>query len=251
MSVADTLYTARFARFEFIEQGRANSLTCPVYRDGALVAPSSGTVSIYDAAGTALVSAAAATITGSVATYSLLAATVANSSRGDGWRIEWALTISAVVHTFRTDASLVLRALYPCWTEADLYRLQSSLNPAGSDKIHSETDFSDKIDAAFSEMERWLISKGNRPNLIISPTSLYDWGVNLTLALIYEDYTTRLNAAYLEMAKLYRERAIESRGVITFAYDEGDSGSRSKLARRPAQPTVWLSSRGDNSRGYR
>lgn len=244
MSSTDTLYSARFARFEFIEQGRANALQCPVYRDGALVAPTSGTVSVYDASNTAIVSAAAVTITSSIATYSLLAALVSGSSRGDGWRVEWALTIDGVVHTFRTDASLVLRALYPSWTEADLYQLQSSLNPNGPAVIHNERDFSDKIDAAYCEIERWLISKGNRPNLILSPTSLYDWGRYLTLALIYEDFSTTLNPAYAEMAKMYRERAQAARDALSFVYDEGDTGSRTNTARRSAQPTVWLCSRG-------
>ena len=247
MSTNDTLYSARFARFEFIEQGRANTLACRVYRDGALVVPPSGTVSVYDASNTAIVSAAAVTVAvDGVCTYSLLAALVSGSSRGDGWRIEWALTIAGTVHTFRTDASLVLRALYPSWTEADLYRLQSALDPSSTAKIHSETDFSDKIDAAFSEMERWLIQKGNRPNLIISAPSLYDWGVLLTLALIFEDFSTRLNPVYAENATMYRARAASARDSLTFVYDESDTGSRTRTTRRAGHPTVWLCSRGSD-----
>jgi hypothetical protein len=245
MGVNDTLYSARFARFEYIEQGRANTLACRVYRDGALVVPSSGTVSVYDASNTAIVSAVAATVAvDGVVTYSLLAAAVSASSRGDGWRIEWALTIAGVVYTFRTDASLVLRALYPCWTEADLYMLESSLDPSGTACIHSLTDFSDKIDSAFAQIERWLVAKGDRPNLIISPTSLYDWGVRLTLCDIFEDFCTRLNPVYREKADKYRQLAKDARDAVNYVYDKTDSGSRSDTGRKSAAGTMWLNGRG-------
>lgn len=249
MASTDTLYRVRFELPELIEQGRTNTLKCRVYSatSGALAAPNNGTVSVYDSSNTALIDAAAVTVTNSVATYSLLAATVANATRGDGWRVEWALTMpDGVVHTFRTDAALVRRLLYPSWQEADLYRRCSAINPDNAGVIHSGTSFSDKIDAAFLEMERWLVSRGNRPNLIISPSALYDWGVLLTLALIFEDFASRppANNAYADTARMYREQAANARGAITFVYDETDAGSRTTSARRSAQPSYWLCSRG-------
>lgn len=248
MASNETLYRARFELPELIEQGRTNALQCRVYSSttGALSAPTSGTVSVYDATNTAIVSAGAVTVTGSIATYSLLSTLLTSPALGDGWRVEWALLMAdGVVHTFRNDGALVRRLLYPCWTEADLYRVCSPLDPSRADCIHTETAFSDKIDGAFYEMERWLISRGNRPNLIINPSALYDWGVLLTVALIFEgDMSTRLNAAYAETAKMYRERANVARGQIRMVYDETDSGSRTKTATRAGEPTVWLSGRG-------
>jgi hypothetical protein len=243
----DTLFRARFELPELIEQGRTNALQCRVYSatTGSLSAPTSGTVSVYDATNAAIVSAAAVTVTGSIATYSLLSTLLASPSLGDGWRVEWALLMAdGVVHTFRNDGALVRRLLYPSWQEGDLYRVCSPIDPSRADCIHTESAFSDKIDGAFYEMERWLISRGNRPNLIINPSAIYDWGLLLTLALIFEDFATRLNAAYADTAKMYRERANAARGQIRMVYDETDSGSRTKTATRPGEPTVWLSGRG-------
>ena len=67
MSSTDTQYTARFSLPELIERGRDELIKCMVYLSGALVAPSSGTVTVRNASGDVVINAASATITGSVA----------------------------------------------------------------------------------------------------------------------------------------------------------------------------------------
>ena len=51
MSSTDTQYTARFSLPELIERGRDELIKCMVYLSGALVAPSSGTVTVRNASG--------------------------------------------------------------------------------------------------------------------------------------------------------------------------------------------------------
>ena len=238
-------YTARFELPTLIEQGRANSLTCRTYRGGELAAPSSGTVTVYDASNTALISAAAVTVTNSVATYSLASATVSASARSAGWRIEWALVMpDGITHRFRNDAALCKSLLYPAVTEADLYRVASSLDPRGPACIHSEPSFEAKLDEAFTQLESRLIERGNRPNLILSPSALREAHLYLTLALIFEDFATRLNPAYEARAMGYREAFKDALERFNFVYDTGDDGAADGGATvRRGKPVLWLGGR--------
>ena len=94
MSSTDTLYTARFLSPEYVERDRANLIKCRVYRDGALSAPTSGTVTVYNGSGTEVVDAASVTITGDVAEYSIGAVTLAAEELEEAWLFEWALVMA-------------------------------------------------------------------------------------------------------------------------------------------------------------
>ena len=74
---ADIRYSARFWGPCVIQRGQAQDLSCPVYLAGALVAPASGSVSIYNASGEAVVDGAAVSVVSSLATYTLSAPTTA------------------------------------------------------------------------------------------------------------------------------------------------------------------------------
>lgn len=242
--MAEIQYSARFQSTTLIERGRANTLQCPVYRAGALVAPtvSGSSVSIYDQSDTLVVSAAAITVSGSVATYT--SGTLASSTLGEGWRIEWDLVMpDGVTHTYRNTAALVRCIPAPPATEADLYRRVPSLNPADAAVIHSATDFAEQLDEAWLQIGERLLSQGNRPWLVINSSSLRMAHTLLTLAIIFEGFASRLNPAYLEQSKMYREQYGESWAGLVFQYDRGDTGKAT--SRRSAQATVWLTSRGD------
>jgi len=242
VSIADTVYSARFRGPEEIEHGRANLLKCPTRLNGSAAVPSSGTVSVYNRAGSALVDAAAVTVSGSVAQYSLAAATVASEAFEEGWRVEWALVMpDGITHTFRTDGALVRRQLYPVITDADLFRRASSLDPSGTAPITSEANYQTWINEAWDEIRLRLISQGNRPNLILSPSALRGVHLNLTLAFIFEDQATRLNEAYQDIADRYRDHYESEWRRLNFIYDDGDTGrAEDAETRRSGTPTIWL-----------
>ena len=119
MSSSETLYSARLAS-DWLERGRAQKVKCPVYLAGALAAPASGTVSIYNAAGVAVIDAAAVTVASSIAEYALIAGDTSGGELGLGWRIEWSLLMpDTVTHIFRIDSGLVRRRLYPVISDID------------------------------------------------------------------------------------------------------------------------------------
>ncbi|MCB9763925.1 MAG: hypothetical protein H6739_29410 [Alphaproteobacteria bacterium] len=226
-----------------LERARANSLSCPIWQDGSLVAPSSGTITIWDGSGTKQVDADSITVSSSTATYSYTPSS--SLSYGEGWRIEWSLIIDSVTHVFRNDASLVRVSLYSPITDADLFRRVSSLNPTGAAPLSSVSDYQDYLDEAHVIIQNRLISRGNRPNLILSPSALREVYLTLTLSLIFSDFATRLNDSYEAMSQEYKRDYQAAWDDLRFTYSSGDEEENSGTRRRrSASPTIWLTSRG-------
>lgn len=236
-----THYSARFLAPDLMVRGQVNALSCPVYADGALVEPSAAIVSIFDSSGTAVVDGAAATISGSIASYNYTPSS--SVALGTGWRVEWTLTLSGDTHIYRNDAQVVLRALYPVVSDADLFRRVRSLDPSGSAPISSLSDYQDYLDEAWGIITNRLISLGNRPTLITSPSSLREVHLLLTLALIFEDFSTALNESYTLRAEEYRRQYEAAWGQLRFEYDSNEDGRSDGVGKRAAVPSIWLTSR--------
>ena len=247
MSASDLIYTARFDLPELLERGRSNTVRCPVFREGVIVPPSAGSVAIFDPTNTQIFASSVTISAGGVAFAAVTSATLTPFAFSDGFRIVWSLVMpDGTTRTFDNECMLVRRAFFPVVTEADLYRVASSLDPAGPACIHSETSFVNKLDEAFVQIQGRLLGKGNRPNLILSPTALRDPHLYLTLALIFEDFATRLNPAYTAIAMQYRSHYADSYAQVRFLEaDTADDGSASSSARKgPSVSTLWLSSGG-------
>jgi hypothetical protein len=248
--MARTTYTARFQLPDLLERGRANVIACEVYRAGAIVPPTGGTVTVYDRAGT-VVTTAPVQVIGGIARHSLTAEATSALSLSEGWSISWALVISGVDYVFRNEAMLVRVAPSPAITEADLYRRASSLDPSGTASITALSDYADYIDEAWVIICQRLIGQGRRPWLVMSPSSLRDCHLALTLALVFEDLASRLNAAYLEHGRMYRAQYEVAWANLKMAYDEEDSGV-ADLGRKSGASVLWLGSASsvDRLRGF-
>lgn len=250
MSISETLYTARFRSGDTIERGRNQDLTCPIYRAGALVAPLSGTVSIYKADQTALVNAASVSIVGSVATYVLTGAATSALSLEEGWLIEWTLQMSATVqNTFRNDAALVRRSLYPVITDSDLFRRHSDL-PALL--ATGTTSYQDYIDEAYATLVNRITSQGRRPYLIIQPSALRDVHLALTLQLIFLDFQTSAGEGgrWQALAEHYGRAYTEAWSQLRFTYDEADENKVDPASKKSATSQIWTNGRNGSSPAY-
>lgn len=252
MASSDTIYSARFVTPERIERGRANLIKCAVYRDGALAEPTSGTVSVWTAAGTSVVDAATVTITSSVAEYSIAAATVASLGLEDGWRFEWSLVMpDGITHVFRTDGALVRRALYPPVSDVDLFRLHSDLNPSATDALTpSGWDAQDYLDEAWAEIDARLVAQGRFPWLILSPSSLR--GVHLygTLERIFRDFSTSAgDGKYQALADHYAAKTAEAWTLVSLRYDADEDGIADG-GRKSGKTAIWFGSRRTGGRYY-
>ena len=244
----DRTYQVRFPLPSLLERGIDTVIKAPVYQAGALVAPSAGTVTIYDETNTARVSAAAVTITDSVATYTVTAGTTSGLTLADGWRVEWSLTVSGGTVRAVNEASLVRQIVRPMISDVDIYRRVPALDPSSASVITSESNYQDYIDEANTEIQLRLISAGRRPWLIMSPASLRPVYLNLSLAIIFEDLAARLaNVDYLERADRYRDAYAKAYGDLNFTYDldldgQADTNESGNPARVGAH-TIFLTGR--------
>lgn len=238
-----TFITARFLTPDYIVQGQDNALSCPLWQDGALVAPtqSGSTVTIYDASNTVIVNAASVTVSASIATYTLLAASIPSTlPRRMGWRVEWSLVVAGVATPYRNSAGLVKSQLAPVVTDRDLFRRESGLNPAGSAPLSTLTDYQDFIDEAWVTLLGKLAGKGSLPHLIMEPSALREPHLLLTLHLIFQDFKTRLSETHGEKAADYEGKFQKSWDGLAFEYDTTDSGQSDGRRKRSASPTLWL-----------
>ena len=201
-------------------------------------------MTIYDAANAEIVSAAAVSVVASVAQYTITAATTASLDTEEGWRVEWSLVMpDGVTHVFRVEAALVLRRLYPTITDLDIFRRESGLDPSGADPITTLSDYQDYIDEADEDVQLHLIERGNRPNLITSPSALHLIWLFTALHLIFRDLSTRLNPTYADRAREYGEDLARAWASASFLYDDDDDGQANSTNRRAAQPSIWLCGR--------
>ena len=239
--MAATLYSARLVGPEIIEAGMNNVVTCPVYRDGALVVPTVGTLTIWNAANV-LVGTPVVSVVSSVATATITSAMLVGQTNGDNWRMEWALTLASTVHTFRRDASVVYRRLYPVVTDADLLRLHTDL---ARRMPSTESSYQDYLDEAWATIESRLIMSGKRPWLILSPSALREIHLYGTLSRIFRDLAPGgPTTAEWELAEQYDRKYEASWSMMTYPQAEQVSGLLADAARRrAAQPTLWLSAK--------
>lgn len=249
MALTDQRRTVRLPLPDHIVRNATHVIYAPVYLDGALDAPdAASTVSVYNASNEAVVDAATVTISGSIAQYSISTATTTSETLGEGWRVEWALTMSdGDVLTPRNSAALVRNGLWPVISDVDIIRAMPALDPSASNAISAAANYQGEIDEAWTRIQLRLIRQGNRPNLIMEPSALRTCHMALTMALIFQGrLASRLDIAYREQVAAYLAEYERAWSELAFRYDVDDDGI-DEPERRPAMPSVWLSSNGPDN----
>ena len=241
MSAADTEYAARFVGPELIERGRANALTCPVYRDGALVAPTelTSSITILRKDGSAVVSAGPVAVTGSIARYTT--GTYTAEQLEEGWFVEWLCTIGGVPYRFRRSAALCRARLHPVITDADLYARHAEL----ADVRGTLTTDQACIDEAWAELLNMIRQKGSLPHLVMSPEDLRFAHLFLALSNRFLDLQTSggNDSKWAALATHYATRFTQAFGGLSFRYDTDDDGVADVLP-RAGFPITFLGGHG-------
>ena len=200
-----TLYSFRVSYPSLIVRGRDCTVKLPAYRSGALAAPSNGTYSLIKPDATKLLDAVAVTVSGSIAQYTILAATIPDSLTplGEGWQEEWALVMpDGKTHVVTRTAALATRALYPTVTDLDLIGRYASL---AADLTGSISTFQPMIDEAWGQIVARLVEEGRLPYTIRTPDALHRAHVDLSLSTLFDGYGLRGDAAhYRDFAKMHR-----------------------------------------------
>lgn len=241
MALVDQRRTARFPTPHEIVYNGTTVIYAPVYLDGALTAPTSGTVTVYNESNTSVISGNV-TITGDIAQYSVAANTFASTDISERIRVVWALAGATWALTAENDGVIVGRLLYPVVTDADLFRRVASLDPSGAAPITARSNFQDPLDEAWTILVNRMIGDGFRPHWTQSPSSLREVHTALTLAIVFEDESTRLNPAYAEIAGEYRRQYEAAYRALTIIADADGDGIPEKPGRRRGvgRSSIWL-----------
>jgi hypothetical protein len=231
-----TAYQARMSGPTLLEKGRDNVITLPVYKDGALVAPTAVAVSVWTAGGVSVVAAASGSVVGSIATYTVPAASTSALPYGADWRIEWSLTLATVAEVFQTDAALVRNAIRCPVTDLDLYAREPSLNPASAAPIHTLSNFQGFIDDAWKTLLNRLLADGQYPWKMPSAAVVREAALALTLHRVFMAFTTGLNESYGKSADVYRREYESAYNTIRYTQVsdlDNPSASGNKTSARP------------------
>ena len=236
-----------------VERNRATTLTLTVTDTltGTVQTPSAATVAIWDGASVILAATAATTLGsgGYSCTYSLLAATIPDSaSLTDQWLEVWTLTVGGVEHTFQVTGYLCRRAYHPTLTDADLIGAHpqlANLRPPGY------TTYGTWLDEAQGWIERKLIQRGRRPELIFDVWALRDAHLYYALSLIFRAFSSSAGSGrYADLTDRYVSMAQDEMKALKFRYDKAETGTVDSNMQESSNAPIMLTSGNLRSNGY-
>ncbi len=220
----------------------ANAVRLPAYRSGALVAPTGATYTLVSSTGTLIVDAAACTISGSVATYTIPALSLPSTlALGEGYQERWVFTFSgeaATVEILRA-AAVCAAALYPVVADADLTAQYFGLSGYLSGSL---TTWQGHIDEAWGQLMSELIRQGRLPYAIRTPDALRDAHLHLTLALIFQGFgLSTAGQEWDKKAEYHRKEYRAALQACTVQLDaDGDKLVDDPTARSSARTAVVM-----------
>lgn len=184
-SSAETLYTFRTVGADVLQRGRAQTVQMEAYRNGALVAPSSGTFSLLAPDGTVLVDAAAVTISASVARYTIAAGDLpATLELGEDYQERWVLTMpDLTVRTVLREAAIARFLLHPVVADVDL---TSEYPDLVAEFEGVTTTLQGFLDEAWRQILERLFQRDRWPDLLLTTSSLRGPHRELALYLIHK-----------------------------------------------------------------
>lgn len=221
----EMFYSPRMRIHDVLERARGYVVSLPIYRDNALVSPTSAYFTLNNPAGEAVISRTAVSIVASVATYSITAGELpASLELSEGYVQIWELTIDGHVHTFRKPTAISLSSLYPVISDMDLESEYSDLANIRPSSLGSS--YQKYIDEAWVQLIQRIRDMGNMEYLIMSPTSLRSCHKNLTYYLIWKDMDSSGlgEGRYLDLAREHRKQFEFDFKRLTFNYDLNRDG---------------------------
>ena len=228
-----------------VVRGQDQTLDVSWYVQTTLITTVSAATLTLKQGSTVLVDAAPATTLGGAtsATYDLTAAEVPNTlSFSDTileiWTLEGTPFGTPTTVIARRSGHLVRTLLYPMVNDLDLvqrHRRIGSILPPGI------PNFSSYRDIAWEVINRDLIKKGRRPELILTSFALVDMHVYKSLELIFRDATTFAgDGRYSELAEMYADKYAEEWLQIQLVYDRNEDDAIQEGEIESATPSVWL-----------
>lgn len=186
MADGEVIYSVRTAHPQYVDRGRPQRVRLAVYAGGDLATPEGGTYSLLDSGGTVLATGDV-DVVDRIAGFDLPALSD-TQTLGYGYFEDWDLEMpDGTSRSFRRDAVVVPRSLYPVVTDEDIYSAYSDLRRQRPTTANS---WEEKRLEAWKRILGRLEGQENMPNLIGTPWSLREAHLELSLHLILQDLRT-------------------------------------------------------------
>jgi hypothetical protein len=233
----------------FLEREKTQTITLALYDGASAAPPASGTVTVYDAAGTSVAAGVAVpTLTGVSfeVTSAQLPASLAFST---AWRVAWVL-VYATPETVKItqQCHLVRSSVYAVVTQVDLYERHPELArllPIDPATGVQQTSWATQIEAAFVEIQQRLLLDAKRANLILNSWSLAPLHLSLALGRIFRLLGTGLpgpGGKYDTESQKYLAEYETAWGQLRSDYDYDETGTISEGEENVAgEAVVYLS----------
>lgn len=214
-----------------LQRGVTQELQGPVRHGatGALVEPTSGTVTIVKRDGTNFVSDAAVTVSSSTATYEVTPS--ASETLGSGWRVEWTLVIDSQTYLFREAAYLCEWVPHNTVSVVDLYKEIPALRtnvPAAQDVERGDgTGWQPQIDEAYYDFTRVMLDDG-RPVWRVREhsTGVREWVLSKALLRCCRSIPRTADSTWGLEEKRMWQRHEAAKAALKLQYDDEPAGTR-------------------------
>lgn len=242
MALNDQQVTVRFALPHEVVWDTSTTIEAPLYLDGAILTATGGSVSVRDQSNVEVLTGAVVVV-GGIATFTI-ALLFTEGQVGQRIQVLWSVTHAGGTVAAENDGIVVRRELHPVIADADLYRRIKALDPTGTAPITTRADFQDLRDEAWAELVGRMIEDGVRASWVMSPSSTRRVHTLLTLALLFEDEASRLQPAYMDTARMYREQFEVAYAKMNAVLDGSGDGTPDDPNRRVgvAPSGVWMGS---------
>ena len=142
------------------------------------------------------------------------------------------------LHFVRRSGHFVRNVLYPMVTDADLISRHARIEDIRPPNL---TNFTSYIDTAWSIINRDLIKRGRRPELVLDSYALVDMHIYKSLELIFKDASTFVgDGRYHELMTMYAAAYRDEWDIVQFHYDREEIGTMNDAQREAASPSIWL-----------
>jgi len=238
MASGETVYTYRQSGPDVLQRSRANTVRLEVWRDGALVAPTSAKVSLLRPAGTAIVDEATATISGSVATYTVSAGDLpATEPTGQLYTLRWALTIDGLERTVQRPCTVARFPMVLPVTDDDL---TGGEYPDLVDQLGDYgTTLQSFIEAAKRDVLRELEQCGTWPDIITGPSDLFEPIRQSAYTKVFRFlFSTNDSERSERLMELHRAEYLRVMKDLRLRLDRDDDGLADDEARESVSRTI-------------
>ena len=201
-------------------QDLAYPIAVNIWEAGSQLTPTSGTVTIKDPDGTAIVTAAAMTLSVKTLTYSLAAASTATLWENAIIEVDYIVSTVHYLATFLFDV-----VIYPLTCTVIDTDLKAYAPQIADDIWSTQTSYDTQIQEAFKLIKRAIKNKGKRPSLIIDGSQVRELIILKTFEMICFDFAKDPADIWFARYEKYKTAYEEAFASLNIKYDEDESGN--------------------------